>query len=68
MKNLKVNFNHDEYMYQMLSHNKAMGAVSIPDIGLQIIRYHSLYPWHEKGEYRQFMTTGKLSVSVSVSV
>ena len=22
---------------------------------MDIIRYHSLYPWHTKGEYRQFM-------------
>ena len=22
---------------------------------INIIRYHSFYPWHSKGEYRQFM-------------
>ena len=22
---------------------------------MNIIRYHSFYPWHSKGEYRQFM-------------
>ena len=25
---------------------------------MNIIRYHSFYPWHSKGEYRQFMNEG----------
>lgn len=44
MKNLKFAWGHDEYLYQMLLHNK----VTIPLEGLYIIRYHSCYPWHNK--------------------
>ena len=51
MNNLKYAWGHDEYLYQMLVHNK----VKIPLEGLYIIRYHSCYPWHNKGEYRHFM-------------
>ncbi|KAI8894459.1 inositol oxygenase [Globomyces pollinis-pini] len=52
LKNLKFAWGHDEYLYQMLIHNKT----KIPEEGLAMIRYHSCYPWHQKGEYRHFMT------------
>ncbi|OQS05102.1 inositol oxygenase [Thraustotheca clavata] len=52
LANLKFAWGHDEYMYQMLVFNKA----TIPEEGLAMIRYHSCYPWHNKGEYHQFMT------------
>ncbi len=29
---------------------------TIPEEGLAMIRYHSCYPWHTGGAYRQFMT------------
>ncbi|OQR94510.1 inositol oxygenase [Achlya hypogyna] len=51
LANLKFAWGHDEYMYQMLVHNN----VAIPAEGLAMIRYHSCYPWHNKGEYTQFM-------------
>lgn len=47
-------YGHDEYLYRMLVHNKA----SIPKEGLAMIRYHSCYPWHDKGEYTQLMAPG----------
>lgn len=47
LSKLKFSFGHDEYMYQVLIHNKC----SIPQIGLNIIRYHSFYPWHKYGAY-----------------
>ena len=37
---------HDEFLYQTLSNNEH----SIPEIDY-IIRYHSLYLWHDKDEY-----------------
>lgn len=52
MKNLKYAWGHDEYLYQMLLHNK---QVSLPEEALYIIRYHSCYPWHSCGEYQHFM-------------
>jgi inositol oxygenase len=30
--------------------------VDIPEQGLAMIRFHSCYPWHTGGAYRQFMT------------
>ena len=41
---LKFAWGHDEYMYQMLIANDC----SIPKVGLDMIRYHSAYPWHDK--------------------
>ena len=38
-------------MYKILKYNKT----KIPDIGLYIIRYHSLYPWHKYSEYQHLI-------------
>mmetsp|Transcript_39209 Transcript_39209/g.68908 ORF Transcript_39209/g.68908 Transcript_39209/m.68908 type:complete len:343 (-) Transcript_39209:85-1113(-) len=48
---LKFAWGHDEYMHRMLVANDC----SIPREGLDIIRYHSAYPWHDKGAYRHLM-------------
>jgi len=50
--NLKFAYGHDEYMYRMLIANNT----TIPAEGLAMIRFHSCYPWHTGGAYRQFMT------------
>jgi inositol oxygenase len=42
---------HDEYMYRMLVANDAC----IPREGLDMIRYHSAYPLHDKGAYRHLL-------------
>lgn len=47
ISNLMLSWGHDEYMYQML---KANGC-TIPQVGLDMIRFHSFYPWHEKRAY-----------------
>jgi len=52
MANLKYAFGHDEYLYLMVLANNT----TIPEEGLAMIRYHSCYPWHTGGAYRQFMT------------
>lgn len=52
INNLTLAYGHDEYMYQMLVHNKC----KIPAEGLAMIRLHSCYPWHKGGAYKQFMT------------
>jgi inositol oxygenase len=45
--NLLMSWGHDEYMYQVLRHNKA----TIPQHGLDMVRFHSFYPWHDKQAY-----------------
>lgn len=42
---------HDEYMYRMLVANET----TIPQAGLDMIRYHSAYPLHDKGAYRHLL-------------
>jgi len=45
----KVHFSwgHDEYLYQVCVQNQC----KLPLEALYIIRYHSFYPWHNKGSY-----------------
>jgi inositol oxygenase len=52
--NLMFAWGHDEYMYRMLVANNC----SIPKQGLDMIRYHSAYPWHDKGAYKYLMAPG----------
>ena len=42
---------HDEYMWRMLVANQT----TIPREGLDMIRYHSAYPMHDKGAYRHLL-------------
>ena len=42
---------HDEYLYSVLKHNK----VDLPEEALYVIRYHSLYLYHDKQQYQQFL-------------
>ena len=48
LSNTKISFGHDEYLYQMLKYNKA----TIPEEGMYMVRYHSLYPWHKENDYQ----------------
>jgi inositol oxygenase len=48
---LKFAWGHDEYMYRMLVANNC----TIPREGLDMIRYHSAYPMHDKGAYKCFL-------------
>merc|ERR1711988_162169 len=50
--NIKMAWGRDEYMYQVL---KANGC-TIPEEGLAMIRFHSCYPWHDKGAYQHLTT------------
>lgn len=45
---------HDEYMYRMLDANNT----SLPREALDMIRYHSAYPWHDRGAYKHLMAPG----------
>ena len=52
LNNLKISFGHDEYLYIVLKNN--LGH-KLSKQYLDIIRYHSFYPWHTEGEYKNFM-------------
>jgi inositol oxygenase len=54
IEQLKFAYGHDEYMYQMLLHNKT----TIPKEGLAMIRYHSCYPLHKENEYKELLAPG----------
>ena len=43
-------FGHDEYLYQVLAQN---AGVTLPAEALSVVRYHSLYSWHEHGCYAE---------------
>ena len=47
LDNVYCSWGHDEYLYQVLKHNKC----PLPKEALYIIRFHSLYTYHKHGEY-----------------
>lgn len=51
LDHLMMSWGHDEYMYQVLVHNKT----TLPKHALNIIRFHSFYPWHNGGDYEYLM-------------
>lgn len=52
MNKLMMSWGHDEYLYQVLKNH----GTTIPDIGLNCIRFHSFYPWHTGGDYEHLCT------------
>lgn len=50
--NLLFAYGHDEYLYQLLRANK---QVTLPKPALDMVRYHSAYPWHTARIYDHFM-------------
>jgi inositol oxygenase len=52
VSNLMMSWGHDEYMYWVLKKN----GCTIPEEGLNMIRFHSFYPWHEKRNYTHLET------------
>ena len=53
LENVYITFGHDEYLYQVLHQNKEKHQIS--QKYMDVIRYHSFYPWHTEGEYRHLM-------------
>ena len=47
LDNCLISYGHDEFLYQTLINSKT----TLPTLALKIIRYHSLYAWHEKNDY-----------------
>ena len=53
ISSLHLSYGHDEYLYQVLMYNKDKHNLS--QDSLDIIRYHSFYPWHTHNSYSYFM-------------
>jgi inositol oxygenase len=51
LDNLNMSWGHDEYLYQVLRHNR---QCSLPIEALYVIRFHSFYPYHTSGDYEYF--------------
>ena len=51
--NCEFPFGNDEYLYQVLMHNRNVKniPITLPDEAFYIIRYHSFYPWHQNNAY-----------------
>jgi len=49
---LTMSWGHDEYLYRVLKNH---ASCKIPQQGMDMIRYHSFYPWHTGGDYQLFM-------------
>ena len=52
LNNLILSYGHDEYLFSVLKGNKNH---KISRKYMDVIRYHSFYPWHTSGEYREFL-------------
>ena len=55
LEKLTLSYGHDEYLYKVLKKNKNH---LLSDKYLDVIRYHSFYPWHTEGEYK-YLTNDK---------
>ncbi|KAI1122667.1 DUF706-domain-containing protein [Nemania abortiva] len=50
LDNIMLSWGHDEYLYHIVKDQS-----TLPAEALAMIRYHSFYPWHKEGAYREFM-------------
>jgi inositol oxygenase len=50
LDNIMLSWGHDEYLYLVVKDQS-----TLPEEALAMIRYHSFYPWHSRGAYREFM-------------
>jgi inositol oxygenase len=55
LDNTQCSWGHDEYLYRILSSNK--NPHNLPDEALYVARFHSLYAYHDKQEYRHFQSS-----------
>ncbi|KAK4239528.1 hypothetical protein C8A03DRAFT_42849 [Achaetomium macrosporum] len=53
MDKLMMSWGHDEYLYHVVKDQS-----TLPREALAMIRFHSFYPWHKEGAYREFMAEG----------
>ncbi|KAK5459765.1 hypothetical protein LTS15_003894 [Exophiala xenobiotica] len=50
LDSVMLSWGHDEYLYNVVKEQS-----TLPDDALAMIRYHSFYPWHQQGAYRDLM-------------
>jgi inositol oxygenase len=50
LDNVMLSWGHDEYLYHIVKEQS-----TLPAEALAMIRYHSFYPWHSEGAYRDLM-------------
>jgi len=50
LDNVMLSWGHDEYLYHVVKDQSRLPAEA-----LAMIRYHSFYPWHREGAYRELM-------------
>lgn len=50
LDNVMLSWGHDEYLYHVVRDQSLL-----PPEALAMIRYHSFYPWHREGAYRELM-------------
>ncbi|KAK4038853.1 inositol oxygenase [Parachaetomium inaequale] len=53
MNQLLMSWGHDEFLYLVLKDQS-----TLPREALAMVRFHSFYPWHKEGAYREFMADG----------
>jgi inositol oxygenase len=53
MNQLLMSWGHDEFLYLVLKDQS-----TLPREALAMVRFHSFYPWHKEGAYKQFMAGG----------
>ena len=49
LRNVKMSWGHDNYLAEVCVRNHC----TLPPEALAMIRYHSFYPWHRHGAYKQ---------------
>ena len=54
LDNVYCSWGHDEYLYQILTSDK--NPNSLPSEALYMVRFHSLYCYHDKLEYSRFQS------------
>lgn len=56
INNVLCSWGHDEYLYRVLKDNKV--PLSDNKLAMAMVRFHSLYPWHQSNEYKDLMEEG----------
>ena len=64
LKNTVVSFGHDEYLYWVLEGNTSRHKISKKY--RDVIRFHSLYPWHTGGAYKELMEQNDVTTLLNV--
>lgn len=49
-KHMRTHTGHDEFMYMALKES----VHNLPEWATYVVRFHSFYPWHDKGAYAKY--------------